>query len=62
MQVDSGGRSVPAERDLRELVSGLQDYADLLDWRIQRVAGSPSAEKPGKVQKTSPVPASKFYA
>jgi hypothetical protein len=39
MKIDSEGRPVPIKRDLRLLSQGLREYAELLEWRIQRVSG-----------------------
>ncbi|KAH9951550.1 hypothetical protein B0H21DRAFT_716488 [Amylocystis lapponica] len=59
MCVDSDGRPVPTKHNLHELVRGLQEYADLLQWRIQRVEGSAVNEKDSGI--AGAVSAKNFY-
>lgn len=59
MRVDSEGRQVPNRQELQDLVKGLNEYADLLQWRVQRMQGDGSIEK-GKC-KDAHVPAKSFY-
>lgn len=60
MRVDSRGKPVPTKKQLRGLVDGLREYADLLQWRIRRVGGEhTSAEKNSVVD--GAIPAKKFY-
>ncbi|EIM82913.1 uncharacterized protein STEHIDRAFT_124233 [Stereum hirsutum FP-91666 SS1] len=37
MRVDEEGRVLPVRKDLEALVKGLQEYADILEWRISRM-------------------------
>ncbi|KAI0369689.1 hypothetical protein BV20DRAFT_1020417 [Pilatotrama ljubarskyi] len=73
MQVDARGEPVPRKQDLKALVKGLQEYADLLEWRIKRASkeakeGLPM-EKTEKekgqnvqnVQKEAAIPTQTFY-
>lgn len=60
MRVDSQGEPVPTKKQLRGLVNGLREYADLLQWRIRRLGGESSgAEKSGVVD--GAIPAKRFY-
>ncbi|KAI0355707.1 hypothetical protein OH77DRAFT_1511521 [Trametes cingulata] len=38
MNLDARGEPVPRKQDLKALVKGLQEYADLLEWRIKRAS------------------------
>ena len=71
MRMDSRGEPVPTRSDLRTLARGLKEYAELLEWRIKRVAkdGKDSAdEKAEKADKGKavernggPIPPKQFY-
>ncbi|KAH9935693.1 uncharacterized protein B0H18DRAFT_1114407 [Fomitopsis serialis] len=62
MRVDSQGRPVPTRKQLRELVNGLREYADLLQWRIRRISGEPAGTAGEKaVAVNGSIPAKKFY-
>ena len=57
------GRSLPLKHEMSELVRGLKDYAELLEWRAQRASGNTPSGTVGKgIQNTRSIPASKFYA
>lgn len=61
--IDAEERCTPLQRELSDLVRGLQGYAGLLEWRIQRASRDTLVEKSSKdVQKTGPIPTNKFYA
>ncbi|EKM54552.1 uncharacterized protein PHACADRAFT_175075 [Phanerochaete carnosa HHB-10118-sp] len=60
MKTDAEGRLVPVKHELEALIRRLREYAELLEWRIQRVSRersiSPEPEKPSrKFKKSSPV-------
>lgn len=49
MRVDEEGRVLPVRKDLEALVKGLQEYADVLEWRISRMVDDEAVvEEKGK--------------
>ncbi|KAI0949235.1 hypothetical protein AcW1_008909 [Taiwanofungus camphoratus] len=61
IRTDSNGKPLPTQHELHNLVKGLEDYAALLQWRIQRVAGDGNAENNKGSGVTTSVSAQKFY-
>lgn len=65
MDVDIPDRG-PSHSDLRNLVHNLQEFGELLQWRIQRVGGDEVVEKSGKdvagASSSKTIPASRFYS
>lgn len=57
MRVDDEGHFLPSRQQLKDLVRGLNEYAGLLQWRIQRMQGEGIIEK----DKEASVPAKSFY-
>ncbi len=41
MRVDEDGRVVPTQNELKTLVRGLREYAEVLDWRVWRMEDEP---------------------
>ncbi|KAI0766519.1 hypothetical protein BC629DRAFT_1737547 [Irpex lacteus] len=54
-------RPLGHKRELRELVSGLKEYADLLQWRIKRAATEAPVKSGKDGAKTQAIPANRFY-
>ncbi|KAH9892790.1 hypothetical protein C8Q73DRAFT_73105 [Cubamyces lactineus] len=68
MRLNARGEPVPRRQDLRALVKGLKEYADLLEWRIRRATKEAKESKEdgqatkGKgVQKEDAIPTQSFY-
>ena len=59
-------RPTPGKSELRALVKGLTDYAEMLQWRIGRVAPedapSNTKTKEKEKEKAKEIPATRFYS
>ena len=63
MEEDGLAERAPTHSELLTLVQGLKDFGELLQWRVQRLAGDETVEKAGQEPaKTSTIPASRFYS
>ncbi|KAL4252799.1 hypothetical protein ABKN59_005402 [Abortiporus biennis] len=66
MRMDSNGHPIPTRQEMKTLVKALNDYADMLRWRVQRAApvASDANTTPEVTPKPTiqPVPAKSFYA